>query len=221
MRLLQPASKEPRHFCASLLSSFEIVAQGGKEDRQSLSDSAPVPFPKHAPAIFSTRLSHGARLNLQGKYLRVAVRAEGLAAKTAKEKFRVDTDGIRASRRREQRLEGGEGRLKGILILVVVVLGIYTAIKLVPAYVNDYQLSDKMQEQARFAVVNRFSEDQIRDNIFKVMQDLDIPAEREDIKVVANNSVVKISLDYTVPVDVLMYHADLHFSPNSENKALF
>ena len=98
---------------------------------------------------------------------------------------------------------------------------IYSAVKIVPAYVNDYQLADKMQEQARYAVVSRFTEEQIRDNIFKVVQDLDIPAKKEDIKVVATNAVVKISLNYTVPVDLLTYHMELRFSPSSENKALF
>ena len=152
----------------------------------------------------------------------MAFRAGQVTAEGAKERIGVytDTDGIRA-RRRPSGLERGEGRLKGILVLVVVVLGIYSAIKIVPAYVDEYQLSDKMQEQARFALVNRYNEDQIRDNVFKVVQDLDIPAKREDIKVVASNSVVRISLDYTVPVDLLMYHTDLHFSPSSENKALF
>jgi len=101
------------------------------------------------------------------------------------------------------------------------VLAIDSAWKIVPADVNDYQLSDKMQEQARFAVVNRYTEDQIRENIFKIATDLDIPAKKEEIKVVSNNSVVKISLEYTVPVDVLMFHTELHFSPSSENKALF
>jgi len=120
----------------------------------------------------------------------------------------------------ERRFEGGEGRLKGILIVVVLVLGIYAAWKMVPPYVNDYQLADKMQEQSRYAMVNHFTEEQIRDNIFKVVQDLDIPAKREDIKIVANGSVVRISLDYTIPVDVLVYHTDLHFSPNSETKSL-
>jgi hypothetical protein len=78
-----------------------------------------------------------------------------------------------------------------------------------------------MQEQARFAVVNRYSEEQIRDNLFKTMQELEIPAKRDDIKVAANNSMVKISLNYTVPVDLFFYHLDLNFSPSSENKALF
>ena len=132
------------------------------------------------------------------------------------------TEGIGAPRQpHRRRSERGEGRLKGIIIVVMMVLAIYTAWKVVPVYVNEYQLSDKMQEQARYAVVNRYSEDQIRENVFKVIQDLDIPAKREDIKVVSNNSVVKISLEYSVPVDVLMYHTDIHFSPNSEDKALF
>ena len=121
----------------------------------------------------------------------------------------------------QRRFERGEGRMKAILTLVIILLVLYSAWKIVPAYVNDYQLSDKMQEQARFAVVNRYSEDQIRDNIYKVVQDLEIPAKREDIKVVSTNAVVKISLQYTVPIDLLMYHMELHFSPNSENKALF
>ena len=121
----------------------------------------------------------------------------------------------------QHRSDRGEGRLKPILTVAVIVLALYSAWKIVPAYVNDYQLSDKMQEQARFAVVNRYSEDQIRENIFKVIEDLEIPAKKEDIKVVSTNQVVKISLQYTVPVDLMMYHMELHFSPNSENKALF
>lgn len=131
-------------------------------------------------------------------------------------------NGMRGRRQLGQRrFERGEGRLKGILIVVIIVLAIYTAWKMVPPFVNDYQLSDKMQEQSRYAMVNHYTEEQIRDNIYKVMVDLDIPAKREDIKIVANNNVVKVSLDYTVPVDVLVYHTDLHFTPNSETKSLF
>jgi hypothetical protein len=118
------------------------------------------------------------------------------------------------------RSERGAGQLKTILVVAIIVLLIYSAIKIVPAYVNNYQLSDKMEEQARFAIVNRYSEEQVRDNIFKVCQELEIPAKKEDIKVVSNNAVVKISMQYTVPVDVLTFHMDLHFAPTSENKAL-
>jgi len=99
---------------------------------------------------------------------------------------------------------------------MILVAGVYLAFKTVPLYVSDYQLKDKMSEQARFAVVNRYSEDQIRDIIFKTVQDLDIPAKREDIKVEHTNHGIRISLNYTVPVDFMVYQTDLSFAPSSE-----
>ena len=81
-------------------------------------------------------------------------------------------------------------------------------------------LATKCRRQARFAVVNRYSEDQIRDTIYKTVQDLEIPVKKDTIKIVATQSVVKISMEYTVPVDLLVYHLDLHFTPSSENKSL-
>lgn len=121
---------------------------------------------------------------------------------------------------RASRSQRGAGTIKAILWTAILVYGAYAAYKIIPAYVAEYQLADKMQEQARFAVVNRYSEDQIRDNIFKVVQDLDIPVKREQIQIVDTQQVVKISLEYTIPVDLLVYHMDLHFTPSSENKAL-
>ncbi|MGB2589999.1 MAG: hypothetical protein WBG02_13875 [Candidatus Acidiferrum sp.] len=120
-------------------------------------------------------------------------------------------------RRREQ--HGGSG-LKAIFYTAILVIGIFVAFKVMPPYVAEYQLSNKMDEQARFAVVNRYSEDQIRDIIYKEVQDLDIPAKREDIKITATQQVVRISVAYTVPVDLLVYSTELHFSPSSENKSI-
>jgi len=110
----------------------------------------------------------------------------------------------------------GEGKLKAIIYTMILVAGVYLAFKTVPLYVSDYQLKDKMSEQARFAVVNRYSEDQIRDIIFKTVQDLNIPAKREDIKVEHTNQGLRISLNYTVPVDFMVYQTDLNFAPSSE-----
>ena len=115
----------------------------------------------------------------------------------------------------------GEGKVKAIIFTAVLLLAIYAAFKLVPAYVTEYQLADKMQEQARFAVVNRYTDEQIRDNVYKVVQDLDIQGvKREDIKVTATPSAVKITMDYTVPVDLMIYRAELHFTPSSEDKSI-
>jgi uncharacterized membrane protein len=119
-----------------------------------------------------------------------------------------------------RRSERGEGKLKAVIYLAIFLLIIYSAVKIVPVYLSNYQLTDKMQEQARYAVVNRYTEEQIRENVFKVVQELEIPAKRDVIKVFNTNSVVRISMEYTVPVDLFFYHMDLHFAPTSENKAL-
>jgi hypothetical protein len=122
--------------------------------------------------------------------------------------------------RTARRGERGEGKFKAILVLVILIMGIYAAVKLLPPYIAEYQLADKIQEQARFAIVNHTTEEQIRESVFKVIQDLEIPAKKQDIKIVANDRAVKITVDYTVPVDLLSYHVDLHFTPSSENKSL-
>jgi len=122
--------------------------------------------------------------------------------------------------RSRTRGQHGGSRLKAIAFTVIVVFGFYAAFKLIPPYLAEYQLADKMQEQARFAVVNRYTEEQIRATIFKEAQDLDIPVTKEDIKVLATPSLVRISIDYTVPVDLLVYKMELHFTPSSENKSL-
>lgn len=131
--------------------------------------------------------------------------------------FHAPIGGLRVPRLRPQR---GGGTIKAILWTAILIYGAFVAYKILPAYVAEYQLADKMQEQARYANVNRYTEEQVRDNIFKVVQDLDIPVKREEIKVVADQALVKIEMDYTVPVDLLVYHLNLHFTPSSENKSL-
>jgi hypothetical protein len=122
--------------------------------------------------------------------------------------------------RRGLRSQRGAGKLKAIIVTAILIIGVIAAWKVVPPYAAEYQLADKMQEIARFAIVNHQTEEQIRDAVFKTMQDLEIQATRDTIKVSATASKVTILVDYTVPVDILMYHLDLHFTPSSENKSL-
>jgi hypothetical protein len=118
--------------------------------------------------------------------------------------------------RSSKKAQRGEGRLKAIIYTVILVAGIYAAFKLVPLYVANYELKDKISEQARFAVVNRYTEEQIRDILFKTIQDLDIPAKRDDIKVQQTNHGLLISVNYTVPVDFKVYKTEINFTPSSE-----
>jgi predicted lipid carrier protein YhbT len=117
-----------------------------------------------------------------------------------------------------RRSQTGEGRLKAFVYLAILISGIFAAVKLVPAYVANYQLKDKMSEQARFAIVNRYTEEQIKDNIFRTIQDLDIPATRDDVKVANTNQGIAITVNYTVPVDLVVYKTDLNFATSTEGR---
>ena len=117
-----------------------------------------------------------------------------------------------------KRSQCGEGRLKAIIYTVILAAAVFAAVKVVPVYVAEYELKDKITEQARFAIVNRYTEEQVRDIIFKVIQDLDIPANREDIKVQNTNHGVMITVNYSVPVDFKVYKTELSFSPSSEGR---
>lgn len=121
----------------------------------------------------------------------------------------------------ELRGQRGAGKLKAVLYTAVLAAAVFAAFRLIPPYVAEYQLSDKMQEVARFGIVNRYTEAQVRDEVFKTVQDLDIPVRKEDIKVSADRASVKIALDYRVPVDLILFQTELHFTPSSENKSLF
>ncbi len=127
---------------------------------------------------------------------------------------------IDSKQRSWARAQRGGGRLKAIVFTALVVFGFYAAYKLLPPYFAEYQLADKMQDEARFAVVNRHTEEQIRETIFKEAENLDIPLTKDAIKVLASASVVRISVDYTVPVDLMVYKMELHFTPSSENKSI-
>ena len=121
------------------------------------------------------------------------------------------------SRKRER----GAGRLKALFWLLVLAAAVFVAVKTIPVFVDDYTLQDKMQTEARFATVNRRSEDDIREVIFKEIQEQEIPARREDIKVEASSRGVKISVDYTVNVDLKVYQLKLHFNPAVDNRSLY
>src|SRR6266852_4615760 len=95
--------------------------------------------------------------------------------------------------------ERGEGRAKALFWTVLFLVVIFVCYKIVPPYVKEYELQEKMQETARFASAFHKGEEEIRDTIYKEIQDLGIPAKREDVKVQYDNRTIRISVEYSVP----------------------
>jgi hypothetical protein len=119
-----------------------------------------------------------------------------------------------------RKAELGGARLKAILWLLILLAGVYTPVKTIPVYIDNYELLDKMKTEARFATVNRRPDEEIRDHIYREIKDRDIPVRREDIRIENTSRGVRISVEYTVTVDLLVYQLQLHFNPTTENRAL-
>ena len=115
----------------------------------------------------------------------------------------------------------GGSKLKALLWLLLLLAAGYVGYKLIPIYFANYQLLDKMQTEARFATVNRHSDEEIKNIVFREIQDREIPARRDDIRVLENSQRgVRISVDYTVTVDLNVYQLKLRFNPIADNRGL-
>jgi hypothetical protein len=114
----------------------------------------------------------------------------------------------------------GGARLKAIVWTMILVACLYVAWKEAPPRMSDYQLHDKMKEEALFAAANRKSADDVRTAVFEKIQDLGIPVKKEDIKVEVNLRGCKISVDYDIPIDLVVYQHVIHFSNAVDNRSL-
>lgn len=114
----------------------------------------------------------------------------------------------------------GGSRTNLILTLLVVAFIIFSAVKIIPAYVNNYELQDAMESEARFAIANHKLEQDIRQDMWQKMQALDIPAKQEDLRVAINNGDVTISLNYSIPVNLAVYQFNLDFHPHGDNHTI-
>ena len=117
--------------------------------------------------------------------------------------------------------EEASGRLKTLSSLAFLAAVVFVAIKTLPAYVNNFQLQDHIRQlSTQLAVRTRpVVPDEIRDEIIAFAQDHGIALVPDNVKVTISRHV-SINLDYTVPVDLIVYTLKLHFKPSAENQSL-
>jgi len=117
--------------------------------------------------------------------------------------------------------ERGAGHIKAIIFTLILASLIYVAFKVGPPMINEYQFQDGLQDIARFASVNRNSNEKIRDAILKEAKKDDVPVQAEDLKIEADGGNIRISADYSVTADLGVYQWTLNFHPAAKNDALF
>lgn len=114
--------------------------------------------------------------------------------------------------------ERGFLTVPGIFMLLVLGAIVFVAYKLVPPYVDNYQLQDEIETIARTATYNRMTEAEIRNQVLREAQDLGIPLEERQVAVQKAGNTVNIAAEYVVPVDLLVRQLDLQFAPYAGNR---
>lgn len=122
--------------------------------------------------------------------------------------------------RRLRNSERGGSRVKLFLLLVLLGSMIFAGVKILPIYINNYQIQDAIESEARFAIGNRLTQKDIHDNVWKKVNEIGIPVDENGLKITANPGAVQISLDYSVPVDLLVYKFILDFHDHADNRSI-
>lgn len=115
----------------------------------------------------------------------------------------------------------GAGRLKAIVALLFMAFVIYCGVKIVPVYVENYQLQDYLRGLAVDATVAYppATTEGVTKKILDKAHELNLPLTPDEVQVVVGHTV-NISIDYTVPVDLGFYKFTLHFTPSATNTNL-
>ncbi len=128
-------------------------------------------------------------------------------------------DSDRILRQRLSSARGGS-RLRAVVWTAILVALLYVSYKVIPPYFANYEFEDDLHQEGLFSM-GKYSNDQLRDRIFKEMQARDVDATADDIHIQQNDSRgLKVLVDYTVTVDLTVYNLQLHFTPSTNNQSL-
>src|SRR5689334_9936553 len=97
------------------------------------------------------------------------------------------------------------GTVKLVFGLFVIVAAVYLGAELVPVYYANYQFQDIIKTEATLQTYTSKPEADIQDSIFKKAQDLEIPVNKDQIKVqrhgLTGTGSLSIRAPYIVRVD--------------------
>jgi hypothetical protein len=130
---------------------------------------------------------------------------------------------ITVSNSRNSNQKGG-AKTKTVLALAILAALVFSAIKIVPLFVNNYDMQDSMQQEIRFVIDPQTghtkSEDDIRQAIEHKAAELGIPATDNNVQVLDQSGHIQVSIDYTITVNLIVYQLQLHFHPQADNTSI-
>lgn len=108
----------------------------------------------------------------------------------------------------------GAVKLKTLIWLVVLAALLFAAIRIVPVYVNAYELKDTMNTEARTfpgAWPPRTEQD-VQQKILSKARELGLPMDQSQVQVTKTTEGIAISTRFSVPVDLIVYQQNLNFN---------
>ncbi len=117
-----------------------------------------------------------------------------------------------------KRNQRGAGNFGAILAVALFVIFVYAMFKIVPHFMNNYELNDFMQTEARFLSYNQRTETEARQNIINKAQGLDISA--DNLTITKDGRRVKMRLAYTISVEFPGYTFTKDFLIEVDNQGV-
>jgi len=115
------------------------------------------------------------------------------------------------------RAERGAGHVKLFIVLAVFAAIGYVGFKVVPPFVNNYQLQDTCESESHLFAAHQKTDQRTRDAVWAEVQSLGIPITQDAIKVEVMGRTAIVSVDYTIVVNILGYDLSLPFHAKGES----
>ena len=113
--------------------------------------------------------------------------------------------------------ERGAGLFKLLVVLAIFGLIGYVGFKIVPAYVNNYQLEDACETESRFFAAHQKTEEKAKETVWAQVQSLSVPITQDQIKVEIIGRTARVSIQYSVTVNLFGFDYTMNFHPVGES----
>lgn len=116
--------------------------------------------------------------------------------------------------------DSGNASIKTYLTLAFLACVIYASFKILPVYVNSWEIEDFIRQQTPYWLTQKANGEVIRGRVLEKARELNLPIAPDQVQVDASSASVTVNLDYTVPVDLKVTTVKLHFTSSAQNKSL-
>jgi hypothetical protein len=97
--------------------------------------------------------------------------------------------------------ERGEGRIGLLVALILLAVGIFLGVKIIPVRINAYEFGDFIQQECRFAAV-RNQDAEVAKRILDKAIELEIPIKKKDLTLQRTANEMIITASYEQPIDL-------------------